>query len=269
MLSGASLLRVFESLRRQTFQDFQVTITNSSKNPSISDYAHRYGYAEVKRQSHLLEARFLAHTISRADWSLLLDETRLLRPCALSRLDSVSTDMAVITEAEIGHGLLVNLAELDRKVGVNARTESVNPAKANVLPRLFRAPLLTAAFDAIRHKIPPAIFSRVIYGDHHIITWEAMMRSRSVSIIHDVLIDHLGDQELRDLIKKYYRYGRSAAILDRTVYAPLMALGSHSRSPENFQNAVASSVLFLLRGVPYGTGLFWGRFHEHRSEKGG
>ncbi len=65
---GKYLRDVFESIREQTFQDYEVVIVNSGGN-SITDLIREYGFKEVKKNVKLLEARYLANEVSKGDYA--------------------------------------------------------------------------------------------------------------------------------------------------------------------------------------------------------
>ena len=81
VVSGRYLDDLLESLRKQTFQDYELIIVNS--NPDCTDKIRDFGAKEIFRNTGKLEARKIAHEASKGEFEFLLEETRFLRPDAL------------------------------------------------------------------------------------------------------------------------------------------------------------------------------------------
>ncbi|QXJ34876.1 glycosyltransferase family 2 protein [Saccharolobus shibatae] len=247
VLHGKYLNQLFESIRGQSFQDYEVVIVNSSSDDSVSDIIRQYGFKEVKEKVKLLRARYLAHYNSRGDYALLLDETRMLRKDTLAVLSSLNHDMVIIGEEEIGDSFWIRLANLDKENIMECNT--LEAIKGFALPRLFRREILDNAFKVLRENLKEK-FDEVIFPDHELIYYEASGISEDVFVLKDKLITHYGDVKLLDIIKKYHRYGKSMKVLKGTYYSNLTQI---SRKKRNIckGNKLLLYLLYVTRGIPF------------------
>ncbi len=150
VLYGKYLREVFESIRLQILQDYEVIVVNSGGG-NISDLVKEYGFKEVKKVVRLLEARYLANRESKGDYALLLDETRPLRKDALELLSKNLHDMVIIGERELGDSFWVKAAQLDKDNIMYCN--SPEAIKGFSLPKLFRRELLTNALERLREGL--------------------------------------------------------------------------------------------------------------------
>ncbi|BAB67063.1 glycosyltransferase family 2 protein [Sulfurisphaera tokodaii] len=247
VLHGKYLKQLFESLRNQSFQDFEVIIVNSSSDENVSDLIRQYGFKEIKEKVKLLKARYLAHRNSRGEYELLLDETRVLRKDALAILSLLNHDMIIIGEEEIGNSFWIRLANLDKE---NIMECNIPEAiKGFALPRLFRREILEKTFKVLRENLKEK-FNEIIFPDHELIYYEASKISEDVFVLKDKLIMHYGDARLLDIIKKYHRYGNSVKVLKGTPYTNLTQI---SRKKRNIckGNKFLLYLLYITRGIPF------------------
>ena len=247
VLHGKYLNEVFESIRIQTFQDYEVVVVNSSQKGEVSDLIKQYGFKEVRENVKLLKARYLAHRESRGDYELLLDETRVLREKTLEILSSLSHDMVVIGEEEIGDSFWVKLANLDKENIMECNTPEA--IKGFALPRLFKREILDLAFVKLRENLRNK-FDEVVFPDHELIYYEASKVSNNVFVLKEKLISHYGDAKLLEIIKKYYRYGKTLKVLKSTPYNGFTRI-SRKRRVICKGSKLALYLLYLTRGVPF------------------
>lgn len=213
VVSGIYLKAVLESLRMQTNQQYEVVIVNSSVQPAIGDMIQSYDVKEVKLQTGLLNARFVAHQTSIGERELFLDETRVLKKNALETLEKLQSDMVIVAEREAGKSIWSRLTDIDRRIVIQScRPSDLSPSRTILLPRYFRRTILNQTFESLRQKLSNEIFLRIINGDHSLIYKEAYGFSKSLEIIKEPLIIHCGDDSLRKIVTKYYRYGKSDKI---------------------------------------------------------
>ncbi|AKA74674.1 glycosyltransferase [Saccharolobus solfataricus] len=247
VLHGKYLRELIESIRSQTFQDYEVIVVNSSTAEEISDLIKQYGFKEVKENVKLLKARYLAHINTRGEYSLLLDETRILRRDALKILSSLNHDMVIIGEEEIGNSFWIKLANLDKENIMECNTPEA--IKGFVLPRYFRNEVLVKAFMVLRENLKEK-FDEVIFPDHELLYYEASKVSNDVFVLKDKLIMHYGDSKLSEIVRKYYRYGKSLKVLNSTPYEHLTSI---SRKKRNIckGNKILLYLLYVARGIPF------------------
>ncbi|AGJ62326.1 glycosyltransferase [Saccharolobus islandicus] len=248
-LHGKYLREVFESIRGQTFQDYEVVVVNSGGGV-VTDLVREYGFKEVRKDVKLLEARYLANLESRGDYALLLDETRPLRRDALELLSKNLHDMVIIGERELGNSFWVKAAQLDKDNIMSCN--SPEAIKGFALPRLFKRNLLTTALERLREGLGEK-FSQVIFPDHELIYYEASLLSSDIFVFKEELIYHYGDVSLRDIIRKYYRYGKSLKVLKGTPYSFMTSISRKRREicKGGIYDRVALYMLYLARGIPF------------------
>ncbi|BCU67957.1 glycosyl transferase family 2 [Sulfolobales archaeon HS-7] len=247
VLHGKYLNHLFESIRDQTFQDYEVIVVNSSSDENVSDIIQQYGFKEIKEKVKLLKARYLSHYYSKGEYAFLLDETRTLRKDALALLSSQDHDMTIIGEEEIGDSFWIRLANLDKENIMECNTPEA--VKGFALPRFFRREILDRTFGKLRENLKEN-FDDVVFPDHELIYYEASKTSKDVSSLKDKLIMHYGDARLVDIVRKYYRYGKSLKVLKGTPYSNLVRV---SRKKRNIckGNRFLLYLLYLSRGVPF------------------
>jgi len=210
-LGEPTLQAALESVRRQTLQDYEVLVLDSSPGFSASDVARSYGARVIRARCGLLRARYELHAASRGDHALLLDATRLLRRDALEILRGTRWEMVVLAEREARTGPLSGAIDLDRRLAVESALVDRDAIDAYVLPRYFSSRLLSRAMDAVRAELG-GDFDRIVGEDHRMIFLEARRISGSIGIVEDPLILHVGDGGVRGILRKQIRYGRSAAV---------------------------------------------------------
>ena len=247
VLHGRYLNEVFESIRVQTFQDYEVVVVNSLQTSEVTDLIKQYGFKEVRENVKLLKARYLAHKESRGDYELLLDETRVLRKDALELLSSLSHDMVIIGEEEIGDSFWVKLANLDKENIMECNTPEA--IKGFALPRLFKREILNLAFERLKENLGGK-FDEVVFPDHELIYYEASKVSNDVFVLKEKLIRHYGDAKLLDIIRKYYRYGKTLKVLKGTPYSEFTKI-SRKRRRICKGGKFILYVLYLVRGIPF------------------
>ncbi|BDB99828.1 glycosyltransferase family 2 protein [Saccharolobus caldissimus] len=254
VLHGKYLREVFESIRLQSLQDYEVVIVNSG-GKEISELIKEYGFKEIRKDVKLLEARYLANKESRGDYALLLDETRPLRRDALQILSKNLHDMVIIGERELGDSFWVKAAQLDKDNIMLCNTPEA--IKGFALPRLFRRELLTGALERLKVNLGEK-FNQVIFPDHELIYYEASRLSNDVFVLKDELIYHYGDYSLKEIVRKYYRYGRSLKVLKGTPYSFMMSIGRKRRRVcvGGFRGRLILYTLYLARGIPFLVGKF-------------
>ncbi|MCW1302559.1 MAG: glycosyltransferase family 2 protein [Candidatus Rehaiarchaeum fermentans] len=246
VVHGKYLNEVFESIRSQTYQDFEVIITNSGSE-EISDLIKQYGFKEVKAITRLLNARYLAHLESKGEYALILDETRVLRRDALSILSTLNHDMVIIGEQEIGNTFWLRLANLDKENIVECN--SIDTVKWFALPRFFRREILDKAFSRLKENLKDK-FDKIVFPDHVLIYYEARKESDDVFLLKDRLIFHYGDATLFQIIKKYHRYGKSLKMLRGTPYHNFVTINKTKRNI-CLGNKLLLYLLYLARGIPF------------------
>ena len=253
---GKYLRQVLESIRKQSYQDYEVVIVNSGSE-ELSDVIKEFGFNVINQKAKLLHARHLAHKESKGDYALILDETRMLEKDTLKTLSSLDFDMVIIGEKEIGDSFWVKLAQLDKENITYCNP--VDPLKGIALPRYFKSEVLSKALSSAKGKLGEK-FYEVVFRDHDIIFYEASKISNRVYVVHEELISHFGDSSLLEIMRKYYRYGKSARVLKNSYYSDFLAKKRVTRRicRGSFWERKSLYLLYLARGIPYLLGFYLG-----------
>ena len=248
-LHGKYLRNVLESISSQTLQDYEVIVVNSGSE-QISNLVKEFGFKEVRKYVKLLEARYLANEESRGDYALLLDETRPLRKDALEVLSTNLHDMVIIGERELGDSFWVKAAQLDKDNIMFCNTPEA--IRGFALPRLFKREVLTRALRTLRVNLGD-VFSQVVFPDHELIYYEASKLSYDVAVVRDQLIYHYGDVSVTDIVRKYYRYGKSLKVLKNTPYSFMTSVSRKKREicKGGIYDRIVLYTLYFVRGIPF------------------
>jgi len=251
---GKYLHQVLESIREQTYQDYEVIVVNSGRK-ELSDMVKQFGFKVIEREAKLLHARYLAHKESKGDYALILDETRMLEKDAVKTLSSLDYDMIIIGEKEVGDSFWVKLAQLDKENITYCNP--IDPLNGIALPRYFKSEILSKAFSSAKEKLGDK-FYEVVFRDHDIIFYESSKVSKSIYAVNGPLISHFGDASLSDIIRKYYRYGKSARLLKNSPYSDFLAKKRVTRRicKGSFWERKTLYLLYLARGIPYLLGYY-------------
>jgi len=248
-LHGKYLHEVLESIRSQTFQDYEAVVVNSGSD-EISDIIRSFGFKEIKKKVKTLEARYIANLESKGEYALLLDETKPLRNDALSVLSSNLHDMVIIGEKQIGSSIWIRLAQLDKDNIMYCNAPE--PIKGFALPRLFKREILTVAMERLKNALGDT-FDELVYPDHELIYYEAFKISNDVFFLKEKLIYHYGDKSINEIVKKYYRYGKSLKVLKNTPYSFMTSLGRKRRiiCKGTLIDKLLLNSLYIVRGIPF------------------
>ncbi|MEM0136686.1 MAG: glycosyltransferase family 2 protein [Thermoplasmatales archaeon] len=256
--------KTIESVLNQTERSFEIVVCNSSEDPATAKMLKGYGieFIQEKPATKHLKARFTANTLSKGDFSLLLDSTRILDREALSviRERVRSLDMLAVKEGTIGDGFWVRQAARYKKISESARNvESFVDRKSSfILPRVYRGSILKNAFKSIKNNTTDDIFERISYGEHHIIFEEALKFSSNVGYYGDrELIFHFEDTKFKTIWKKYYYYGTTQIELNNLAGYSASRLSSHVRliSAGQILNEIECFPYITARIIPFALGL--------------
>nr|WP_225968776.1 hypothetical protein [Sulfolobus islandicus] len=82
--------------------------------------------------------------------------------------------------------------------------------------------------------------------------------SADVFVIKEELIYHYGDVNLRDIMRKYYRYGKSLRVLKNTPYSFMTSVSRKKRRicVGGLKGRLILYSLYLVRGIPFLVGKF-------------
>lgn len=264
----SSTRRVLESVLHQRYQDWEVIIADSSRKSDawLPTDDPRVHHVTLPKDMGLLEARMIAAQHASGLYSLMLDSTRVLTETCLMELSRMTNiaDMVVVRERSIGTSFWARMAALDKsivmsEVNIRRAMEGMNGV---VLPRFFRTKLLNSAYTILRERIPKQLFRQIVFNDHQLVFGAATEISRSISVSANPLIFHIEDSSLRGVLRKYYRYGASQAVM-----ASLPSFGYARRFMDRRRSYAGVSLryvagvqpLYMARGVGFTSGYLQGR----------
>ena len=258
MTWGSHLKQVMESIRSQNFADYEIVVVDSSNSAGVRDTANEYGAKLFQGPKPILVKRYLCHANSRGERELFLDETRILAKNSLEKLSTMTEDMVVIGERELGTGVWAKLANVDKQVTMKHNLDRLNPEFGFILPRFFNRKTLDYSFNTLLKKIGSETFSKIVHIDHQLIFREAYNYSTSIGVVQDVLIYHFGDNSLRAIIKKYYGYGKSDRIKRNFPYLNSLSIRKRKRIVPAFKDKIILIPLYSARGISYVFGYYVG-----------
>ena len=253
VISGKYLRELFNSLRTQKFQEFEVIVVNS--NPESSDIIREFGAKEIFKKTGKLEARVLAHKEAKGNFELLLEETRFLSENALDLLHNLNNiEMAIINELELGNHLINRLNRFDAR---NAfQFTSASPNKLYLLPRYFRQDVLSYSLDSISKKLLESNISKIVADDLEMIYIESFQHFRKVTKVDEPLIKKYGEKTFRESFKKYYRYGKTSREISKTEYYTSLNSLHRMRPIPNLRSVPPLLFLYALRGTAFFAGYY-------------
>lgn len=258
----SSLNSVLESIKNQTYKDYEVICANSSNDINIKKLLIKYNcrVIDLPTNSLALFARYTTHKHAMGDKSLILDSTRPLKSNALELLSKnyYDYDMVILREDSLGNGFWVNQAKLLKQISEMQGNRLNRESLAFLLPRFYNSKLLSIAFNnAIRES--GNLFNKISYGEHHIIFDECRKISNNIGITNEVLLSHYEDSSLKKIIKKYYWYGKSQRTLKNLDGSSARKLSTHIRRKVSIKMRLKTIPISVARIVPFILGYKLGR----------
>ncbi len=247
------LLHLLESLRKQTFQDYEIVI--SASDLSIKDLVTGFDVKlVVYENTETLYRRMRAHEISTSRKSLLLESSRFLMPNALERLVEAKGDLVIIEERDVGTNLISRIQNIERNKDL-LDVKKINPHFLIAEPRYFSSNVLVEAMSRIR-KIPVETLKRIQWGDLDIIYSETYKVSQSIEVINIPLISHFSDDTFYSLVKKYYQYGVNSRYLRHTIYKDEFKTRNHYRPYLGPKDTLAVYSLLMVKAISFAIGSY-------------
>ncbi|SIM60751.1 glycosyltransferase family A protein [Cuniculiplasma divulgatum] len=257
-----SLIEVLESIKNQSYRDYEIICANSSNNINIKKMLLEYNckVIDLPTNSLALFARYIAHKCANGDRSLLLDSTRPLRNNALELLykNYYNHDMVILREDSLGKGFWVNQAKMLRYISELQLSRLNKESLAFLLPRFYSSKLLSEAFNAII-KNSGKLFDQISYGEHHIIFDECKKLSDKLEVTSEILLSHYEDSSLKKIIRKYYWYGKSQRTLRGLSGSAASKLSTHHRRNVKFSMRLKTIPINSARSIPFILGYIFGR----------
>jgi hypothetical protein len=250
---GNHIREQMEAIRNQTYQDYEISVASSVSLKSAEDVLKEYGAKITHCGPNILEKRYFAHSQTKSEYSLLLDETRIPGPHLLSNLQNMDNDMVIISEKDVGDTFWIKMSNLDKINSVECN--SFDAYRGYVLPRYIRSFLLTQALEEIKRNLDDITFRSVLMEDHQLIYYEASKLSTSIALLNGKHLFHYGDESLFSILKKYHVYGKGHKILRNTHYEELLSPKKRVRKICT-GNKLGLYIFYLARGLPFLIGYY-------------
>jgi hypothetical protein len=250
-LNNKHIRECLDSIFASRFQDFEVIINDASDQFYVSDQISDYDVKIIKKRTRSFESRMVTTRASTGNRIMIFDDTRLVSDSLFDKLIEMPENMIVIAERDMGHSILIKLSNLD-KSRLNNDTIKLDPIKnKSVIPRVYKRGILLRAFESINNNLGPEIIKNMVGLDLEIIYYEAFKISHNVGIISTPEILHYGDETLKSVFHKYYKYGFTQRMLRGTIYSELANISGRTRSTYDIGSRILSLPLQVVRGVPF------------------
>lgn len=209
---------VLESIKNQTFKDYEVIYVFSNRNKENLKKLEKYDIKLVDtiEKTSLLRARYIANSFATGSFRLILDSTRPLEPNALELLMTKyrKYDAVCIKEGSLGSGFWVKQADKLRIMSDRTFLKTVDKKPAFLLPRWYSQEVLDGAFEYLLNNIEQELFNKIGYGEHHLVYIAANIKANKIAITEETLLKHYEDSSAFSIIRKYSRYGSSQKTLN-------------------------------------------------------
>ena len=252
--SEKTLPLCLESVRRQTYKNIELIVVDSYSKDRTVKIASKYNARIILTHGGLLWARYLGHLHAKGEIELLLDSDQILNPTAIERgvrMILKGYDMLILEEKSYKPRTLTQwLFYFDREHVHSIR--DLHPIHGVLLARMYKRKILNKAFNNIKRKLPPQIMYRLVSQDHAIIYYESWKYAEKVGILRDAVY-HIEPTTLTQVIKKFYRYGKTELTLSK--YYPELSRGKKTPRKINMRpHSFISLALWLIKAVPYALG---------------
>ena len=251
VISGIHLRECLDSIFQSTFQEFEVIVNDSSGSPVVSDILKDYGVRRIERKSKSFESRYITTMASKGEKVFIFDETRVMEKTLLEDANNRKNDMLVIKERDIGKGIVNYFSNLDKSILPNDLS-ILDPMKnKSIIPRVYRREIIVSALEIVRKNLSQDILSQIVGLDLELIYLESYNLTKDIGFISSSEIKHYGDESIREVFRKYYRYGYTQRMLKNTYYGEFAGLSGRNRSTLPVRNRIRSIPIQVLRGVPF------------------
>ena len=252
VVNGFHLREVLSSISSQTYTDYEVIVINDSRNKTVPILIKEYGGQELISNGSSLKARYLGANSAKGEYILQLDETRIIKDnTLLENLMEINADAIFINETEEGKSFLSRAAGIDKSLLIT--TENVKSGSPSVLPRFYRTDILRKSMEILKKNLGED-FDKITAPEDLLIFTEAKNFIKSTYLLNSSKISHYGDDSLKKVVIKYYKYGKDFSKLQATKYSKLVKgngierLRSRIRNINSYNDILMVSFLFLLGG---------------------
>lgn len=257
--SEKTLRKCLESVKRQSYKKTEIIIIDSSSKDKTLKIAREFGCKIINYDGSLLGARYVGMKASRGKFVLLLDSDQILEKSSIERGTILLKKYDLLWLEEFTYNprsFLEKLFDADRKLVQKHCENFISPAGGVILPRFYRKDVLAKAMENIPKKSLPICAAH----DHAIIYYEANKISKNIGKLPNA-VWHMEPSEIIRFWKKTYRWGKTTKDLTRRgIYVGLIKSKMRFRKfyIDDFSLSIKSSILRVLRGVPYLIGYRFG-----------
>ena len=256
---GNHIKESLDSIFANKYEDYEVLVNDSSKFFNTSDLLSEYDVKIIKKKTKSFEGRYVTFRESKGNNVLLFDETRVMSTTLLGSLSSMKKEIVVISERDIGKGIITFLSNLDKRIVPND-AKLINPFQnKSVIPRFYNRNIICMAMDEISKNLPLNLIKEIVGLDLELIYFESYKISQNIGIIPTPEIYHYGDSNFQEVIRKYFRYGKSQKMLRNSYYADFAGLSGRNRGKTSPTEWIQSLPLQIIRGIPFLMGYLSGR----------
>jgi hypothetical protein len=245
------ILKTLESIRSQTFQDFDVVVATDS--PELKDIVKNYNAKIViVEKSGTLYRRIEAHRNSNGRKSLLLEASRYLDKNCLFEINKHKEDMIIVQERDINDNYIARIQNIERSLNAS-KLSAISPESLILEPRVYSKGLLDHVYKKAE-LIKLDILKSIQYGDLDIIYYESYQVTYNIGIINQPIIYHYTDENIKELIRKYYSYGKSNKLLKYTPYNGKFNAKNHLRPNYGLKNNIPVYLLWSIKAISFALG---------------
>jgi len=202
-----------DSLKNQTFNDFEVIVVDSYSKDKTLEIVEKYSkdldIKVIQTDWKLLGARYLGFKESNGEYHLMLDSDQILKENTLERaidlMKKDNYDMLILEEKTYNPRTFVQkLFQADRELVHKLFDVQKDALEGTLLPRFFKREILEKAFK----EIPEEIMKVAVAWNHAIIYYESIKISQKIGLLEDAVY-HIEPDSVWRVIKKFYRYGKT------------------------------------------------------------
>lgn len=253
VISGRHLENVLKSIYLQSYKDFEIVIVNGTRDKEFSKIFSEFPIKEVNYNGSSLGARWVGALNSHGNYILQLDETRIISDIkCLEKLAASDVDAVYLREFENVNTIISRAANFDREILFNVN--DILNGTPSIIPRFYRTEILKNSFEKLRNELKDK-FSLITAPEDLLIFIEAKNMITTFKIFNEPMIMHLGDDTLKQVIRKYYRYGKNFSLLEGTRYQNIGHLSNQGRirtrikNARNYSELVIVILLLAVRGI--------------------
>jgi glycosyltransferase involved in cell wall biosynthesis len=257
--------KCLKAIYAQSYKNIEINIIDGNSTDDTLRIAKVNNVEDVLRSKDaLLEARYLGTKKAKGKYTLLLDSDQILEKDCIERAvglcEEKGLDMLMLEEGVYQpYSFIERLFKEDRRLIHTVKDFS--PLTGVMLPRFYRTELLLRAMG----QIPLNVRREVGGQDHAIIYFEVWKLSKKVGLLSRS-VNHIEPDSLRKIWKKFYRWGYTSVGARYGQYEEMLKKKEHFRTGL-FQRgylkaSFASTLLLLLKGVPYKIGYFTAKLHK-------